>query len=540
MKSRTLGGANLWSAVAAAAGMLLSVATASAQSPATAPAGAAAPAGQAPGPEAAAPGSTPGATPAGQDPFTVKNLIGDAVSLSNQTYPEVESAIQRFKNSDVVGAREYLEQAKQKYPKLPPVDLLLAKLMVFSRNGEQGRALLEQTVTNQPTDPEAYLLLADLAFAEGRTTEAQALFEKARGLVDAFTDNEKRKQAFQIRVLAGTSAVHERRMQWNEALALLTQWAQIDPDSAAAHTRLGITQFRLKKADAALAEFRKARELEPTSGHPHVMLGQLYTQDKNIEEARRAFEQAYKEDGKNEATARAYAEWLIQQNELDKAQQVATAMRQNAPNSEAALMLEGLVAKMRNQPEAAEAALTKVLGINPSNAGATNLLALILSESTNPAQQEKALRYAQMNAERFGNNAQANITLAWILSKLNRASESDQFLTRAIQAGNLNADSAYLVARILVAKNQKENAARALEQVLTQTGAGMFMYRKDAEALLKELGGTVPTPATTPATTPTSTPAATQGAAATPPAQGAAGQPPRTPAAAAPTARAGQ
>jgi tetratricopeptide (TPR) repeat protein len=494
---------------------------------------------------AAPPATTPAADAAGQpstatqpappDPFTVKNLIGDAVSLSNQEYPEVESAIQRFKNSDLVGAREYLEQAKQKYPKLPPVDLLLAKLMVFNRNGDQGRVLLEQTVTNHPNDPEAYLLLADLAFAEGRTTEAQALFEKAKGLVDAFNENEKRKQAFQIRVLAGTSAVHERRQQWNEAIALLTQWAKIDPDSAAAHTRLGITQFRLKKPAEALAEFEKARQLEPTSGHPDIMLGQLFTQEQNLPEARKHFEQAFKADGKNEATARAYAEWLVQQNELDKAQQVAAEMRKNAPSSVAALMLDGLIAKMRNQPDAAEEALTKVLSLDPSNAGATNLLALILSESSNPAQQEKALRYAQMNAERFQGNAQANITLAWILSKLNRPTESDAFLTKAIQAGNLNADSAYLVARILVAKNQKDNAAKALEQVLTQAGAGMFMYRKEAEALLTELGGTVPKPATSPATTPASTPAGAQGAAAGAPAAA-----PASRAVATPPARAGQ
>ncbi|RIK73295.1 MAG: hypothetical protein DCC67_18040 [Planctomycetota bacterium] len=231
--------------------------------------------------------------------------------------------------------------------------------------------------------------------------------------------------------------------------------------------------------------------------------------------------QISKEDAKSEATARAYAEWLIQQSQFDRAQEVAAAMRQNQPNSVAALMLDGVVAKMRNQPEAAEEALTKVLGIDPSNAGAINLLALILSESPNLAQQEKALRYAQMNAERFPNNAQANITLSWILAKLNRSAESDSFLTRAVQAGNLNADSAFLVARILVSKGQKEQARKALEQVLTQAGSGMFMYRKEAETLLKELGGVVP-PTPAPAVT---TPALTTSTPAPGPAGGAAPQP---------------
>ncbi|BBO33999.1 tetratricopeptide repeat protein [Lacipirellula parvula] len=484
MTSRTFRGA-LGLSSAALVAAVIGIQPGDAHAQATTPA---APAAGAPG----APAAAPGGVAAPQDPFTVENLIGDSVSLSNQSYPEIDSALQRFKNGDVKGAKEYLELAKQKYPKLPPVDLMLAKLFVFARNGEQARAALESTVTNYPDDPEAYLLLADLAFAEGRTTESHALFEKAKSLVDKFSDNAKRQQNFQIRVLAGLAAVHQRRQQWEPANALLVKWVELDPDSAAAHTRLGETMFRLKKPADAFNEFKKARELNTQSSHPYIVLGQLFTQDNKIDEARKAFEQAFKEDGKNEATARAYAEWLIQQDQLDKAQVVAEEMRKNAPTSENALMLDGLVAKMRNDAAGAEEALTQVLSINPSNAGAINLLALILSESPNLAQQEKALRYAQMNAERFGNNSQANITLAWILQKLGRSADADQFLQKAVQGGQLNADSAYLVAKILVQKGQKDNALKALEQVLEQAGNGMFMYRKEAEALVKELGGTLP------------------------------------------------
>jgi tetratricopeptide (TPR) repeat protein len=522
MTTRTFGGAlrfGLAALVAAATGIWCG--SAAAQTPA-------APAGQTPAPAPAGQAAAPSVGAAQVDPFTVENLIGDAVSLSNQKYPEVESAIQRFKNGDGIGAKEYLDQAKQKYPKLPPVELLLAKLQVFARNGDGARALLETTVTNYPNDPEAYLLLADLAFAEGRTTEAHALFEKAKGLVEKFTDNAKRQQNFQIRVLAGLGAVHERRQQWAEANALLAKWVQVDPESAAAHTRLGVTLFRLKKPAEALAEFQKARELQPTSNHPQVMLGSLYTQERNIAEARKAFEKAYTEDGKNEATARAYAEWLIQQDQLDKAQQVAAAMRKNQPDSIAALMLDGVVAKMRNQPAAAEEALTKVLSLDVTNAGATNLLALVLAESTNPTQQEKALSYARMNAERFPTNSQANVTYAWILTKLGRGNEANQYLQKAVEARNLNADSAYLVARIFMQNNQKDQAKLALEQVLTQAAGGMFMYRKEAEALLKELGGTVPQPGATPVSTQT-TPAARAPAATTPPRAGTPGSTPVPP-----------
>jgi tetratricopeptide (TPR) repeat protein len=405
---------------------------------------------------------------------------------------------------------------------------LMAKLWVFARQGDQARQYLEATVTNNPTDPEAYLLLADLAFAEGRTTEAHALFEKARGYVDKFADNAKRQQNFQIRVLAGLAAVQERRQQWEDANALLAKWAQLDPDSDAAHTRLGVTLYHLGKMDQALAEFKKARDMKATAPHPQVMLGSLYAQDHKSAEAQKAFEAAYAEDGKNENTARAYAQFLIQQDQLDKAQQVAAAMRKQQPNSIAALMLDGVIAKMRNQPQAAEEALTKVLSLDVTNADATNLLSLILADSTNPAQQEKALSYAKMNAQRFPNSSQANVAYAWVLTKLNRSNEAGEYLNRAVQARNLTADSAYLVARIFMQNNQKDQARTALEQVLQQSAGGMFMFRKDAEALLKELGGTVPQASAAPvpgAAATAKTPAGGAAAAATP-RQGATQAPP--------------
>ncbi len=52
---------------------------------------------------------------AGQrDALTTENLIGNAVSLANRDYPDIDSAIQRFRNGDVQGATDYLKQAKEK------------------------------------------------------------------------------------------------------------------------------------------------------------------------------------------------------------------------------------------------------------------------------------------------------------------------------------------------------------------------------------------------------------------------------------------
>ena len=250
----------------------------------------------------------------------------------------------------------------------------------------------------------------------------------------------------------------------------------------------------------------------------------MFTVDNKLAEARKAFETAYAQEPGVEATARAYAEWLIQQNDLEKAQAVAAAMRQKAPQSVAAILLDGVVSKMRGQNDAAEKSLVQVLTLEPNNSIATNLLALILSENKEPADLERALGYAQRNATLFPNNTQTNITLAWVLYQLGRLNDANQILSRGIS--NPSADGAYLIARIMEAQNQKDKAATLLSEVLKQAGTGVFLYRRDAEAMLKRLvdaGALIESGAIAPG--PDSTPGPVTPAGTTPPAGGPAAPP---------------
>jgi tetratricopeptide (TPR) repeat protein len=416
----------------------------------------------------------------------IEALIGSAVSLSNQEYPEIEKAIQRFRNGDGEGTLDFLKEARKKYPKLPPEYIILAKMQVLLGQNNQGAYnLLELQVAEDPTDPEAYLLLADQAFAGNRTAEAEALFEKAAPIVEAYTGNEKRKRDMQIRVLAGKAAVHERRGKWDQALELLKQWVETDPDNAMSHARLGVTLFRLSKAKEAFDEFTKARKLNPEMPHPYASLGQLFTQTNDLENARKSYERAYAEDKTDPTTVRSYAEWLLQQGELDKAQQIAGELRKLTPDAPVAVLLDGVVALMKGQTDRAEEAFVKVLALDPTNARANDLLALLLVESPDKADQERALGYADNNTARYPRNAQANVTKGYVLYKLGRANEAQELLAAANQ-GNLQVDSVYLIAKIMADNNQKDKARQALEQVLAQK-QGLFIFRKPAQELLDQL-----------------------------------------------------
>lgn len=422
-----------------------------------------------------------------ESPLTPEYLIGDAVSLSNRAYPEIEKAIQRFRNNDLAGAQEFIEQATEKYPQLPPSDVLMAKMHLLTRNARAVQFYLERAATQHPLDPESYLILADQAFIGQRTTESLALFEYAKQLTENFDDNAKRKRKFNIRILAGLAAVAERRGQWEEARGFLEKWLVDDPENALAHTRMGIINFRLDQAKEALAEFTKAREINPDMPHPFVSLGQLFYANGDVEKAQKSFEKAYSENQADMNVAQAYAEWLIQSGDLDKAKEIATAMRTQAPDSVPALQLDGIVAYMQGDSERAESALQKVLSLDPRNARAMDLLALLLIQSDKMSDKERALQYAQLNADNLGNNAQANVTRAYVLYELGRKSEAQKSLAAAGKM-QIQPDSTFLIAKILVAEGQNDKAIEALEKILEQKSR-LVIFRREAEELLGQLKG---------------------------------------------------
>ncbi|MCH2114154.1 MAG: tetratricopeptide repeat protein [Pirellulales bacterium] len=426
--------------------------------------------------------------PAAQDPLTPAYLIGDALSVSGKTFPEIEDAITRFRNEDGSGALEILMLAVKENPKLPPATLLLARMQSLTGNGPAVRGLLERTVLEHPDDPESYLILADQAFQANRTTESDALFHFARPLVEKFTANLKRKRNFQVRILAGSSAIAERRGQWDKSHQLLTEWIESDPENVGAHRRLGLTLFKQEKHKEALREFSKARELSSELGHPYIVMAQLYHNAGDKEMAQKFFDRAYKEEPQDVTTAHSYADWMIYQGKLEEAQAIAKSLLDQDANAAPALLLDGMIAHMQGDRSRCEQSLQKLLVLEPAHAQAADMLALMLIESDQVEDQERALSYAEMNAGRFPDNAQANITKAWVLYKLGRKSEAQQSLTQGTKGGGpMLADSRYLIARIMVAEGHRQKALGVLQAKAVSPGFNIF--RKESQQLQEELKG---------------------------------------------------
>jgi Tfp pilus assembly protein PilF len=431
------------------------------------------------------------ATGAARGQFTTKDLIGDAVSEVGTRYADVDQAIQRFNNKDFPAARQFLEAAKSKDPTLPPTDLILAKMYLLSNNVVGGRASLEKVAMENPGDPEALLILANQDLQQGRFIEAEALYDKAIGLIDKFSENPKRKRNFQINARAGRSAVYERRQNWAAAANDLKELLKVDPDNLNGHHRLGVALFMQKKHKEGFDEFKAAADLdkEKRLPGPWVSAAFYYDQLDQQQQAQKAFDEAIKVGKTDPATLTAYGQWLIKNGSLEMAETVLTEARKANPENLNLLILSGVAARMNKKMKPAEDHFMEALRLSPGNGDTLNQLALLLIDQAEPAKRERALQFAVISSRLAAQSADAQMTLAWVLYQLGKAAEAEQAFRDGLQLGtaNLSPDSRYLVAKMLADRN-KTAAEQVLKEALEMKTAGIFVNRQEAQALLDSLG----------------------------------------------------
>ena len=239
-------------------------------------------------------------------------LRGAPVSAQEEATPpeaknpeEVNQAIELFKKKDFEGCAAKLNIAVKNHPELPPAQIIMAQLFGLAGAGANVRPSLERAVMEDPTDPQAYIILGNIAQDERRFTEADLLFGKAVDLLATFS-NTKRKHELEPRALSGLAWVAEARQKWPAAQkdleAMLKTLESLPAETtdqkkakatatADALSRLGTAPFEQYKAKDALEKLKEAKAADPDSIlTPEARLGELYEQmggEKNHKEAAR-------------------------------------------------------------------------------------------------------------------------------------------------------------------------------------------------------------------------------------------------------------
>lgn len=439
-------------------------------------------------------------------------------------------AVTAFRAGNGDAALAKFEEAEKVDAGLAPPDVYLARLC-FAVNDQNviqlGRNMLNRAADKHPTAPEPYMMLGNLALAEGRLTDAYVLFEKAGSLLEGpFPKwSEAKLKLYRKNVFSGRVGVCEQRQNWDQGLAEVHNWIALDPqDPVALFREARLTFLKDPKNDKNVADARKLfdeayniavanhKDNDTLVAVPPTELALLELQtavgnpEKAGEEIARIDNKSTEWDANKQEGSRVYStvsQWYLGQGDFKKAEDYAGKATALDKDSQALKQLTAVLHYYAGDPQA-EAEFTKMNQELPDDFFAANFLALVLCEAKTPdgkpddAKRAKAVRVAEINARLNPKSPVAVSTLGWAYFNAGRIGEAAQLFAALEQQQNLQVspDTAYYMAKTFASlpsaqyPNALNRAKSLLESAVQSTGT--FRYAAEASQWLEALGGTVP------------------------------------------------
>ncbi len=404
-------------------------------------------------------------------------------AAEKKNYPEFEEAKQKLSKQDIDGALAAFNAAAKAHPELANGRVLLASVYFASNRPRDGRFHLEKAVVENPDDPEAYLIMADLAGRELQWTDAGLLAEKAITLAKTFKGDPERKKDMLKRGYLLAALVAQQHEQWEDARKLLADLLKSNNDVALAHFRLGQVLFELKKQKEAYAELQAASRLDEEIPSAEITMAQLYDKGKDRASAEKWIKQAVTADPKRAKTRLEAAQFLLRTGNLDEAKEQVNEALKLEPDSQDALFLAGRIARYAKDYGQAQKYLERSYLESPGAGVVANELALTLNEM-GEEDRKRALTLAEATYRQV-RDAESASTLAWICFRLGRMEDAERVFNAIPASSQASPDAIYFFAAFADDRNRGEMARPLLEAALKSDGP--FAYRADAQKLFERL-----------------------------------------------------
>lgn len=446
--------------------------------PAKTPAPAAAPA-----PEKAAPAETPAPAPA-------ENTAPAPAANASAVTEELQAAADKFNASDFAGALEALQKVCAAHTELAPARIFMAQWFAQA-NVPQGVTLsLESATAENPDDPEAFLLLGEIALRQGNLTAAQLLLERGNTLADSGKLNAERKKALKLLALRNLAAIAEIRSDWNGMMNYTSQQIQLSGETAVLLRQKAAVLFQQKKEAEAQTLFEKADTLPAAENAPSGMpadaaMAQLYMLRGDMENARKSLAAALEKNPKSPETLALAVRVRMNEDAIDEAKALAERLQAETPDSVEVKRLRGTIALYLSEWLEAEGIFQELVAASPADVISSNGLALALCEQGDDAKLKRALEYAAQNVRSDAQNPELLGTLAWVLYKAKAYEQCAKFLQQATASGQINAANAYYLARLALQNGKTKEAVEFLQAAVSSVAP--FAKRKEARVLLSEL-----------------------------------------------------
>lgn len=216
-------------------------------------------------------------------PVAAKKSSGGAGPLADPkdkllVFQAITAAGQMILEYKYTEAAAMLESALREEPTIPQALLILSTCYVELGRKEEAKAKLELILKDDPESVQALISLANILLEERKNEDVIALCKRTLSL------DERNTQAY---LLIGE--IYMGELNFIEALPYLEKAVEIQPKITRSRLTLGACLVSLKQYDRAEAELKQVIQEAPKFPLAHFNLGLLYEEQGKLEEARAAY-----------------------------------------------------------------------------------------------------------------------------------------------------------------------------------------------------------------------------------------------------------
>lgn len=411
-------------------------------------------------------------------------------TYDGKRFQELERAVALFRGGQLDACRESLGKVKQAEAEMPPADTMLTLMLLSVNQPDRARKSLEEAAINDPQDPEAYLVMADLALREGNLIAAKLGYQQSLELTKLLKTTERRAKSLKARATAGLASLSEARKLYGEAAEYLTQWHAIDSGNPVPIGSLGRVYFLAGKYTEAEEQFLTLEKMDKDSPPMEIAMGRLFASNAMQDKARTYMTAAIAKHPDDIRSRLTVAEWAIGLGDLELAEEQIRRSLQIDANSVTAKVLQGRVYRQRGDFMNAAAMLETTILEAPDRFTAANELARTLASSNDEKKRRLGLDYARRNFQLYAQqanqySAEAIFTYAFLLHRNGRSEDAEMALLALPNGTTISNENAYYAAQVYDARGKTAMALNALQAALA--GDKTFPGYAEAEAMLERL-----------------------------------------------------
>jgi predicted Zn-dependent protease len=426
--------------------------------------------------------------------ITPRQLLATSIEKYQPKYKHVIRAIELFKAGEIDSARNLLVTNRKKLPELSPPDVMMSLMYFSAKKRAEGEAALDRAILKHSSDPEAYILIAELALREHHTAVAQLAYQRGSEANNKYIGNKWRKKVLEIRIQAGMASMEESRDRYEESITHLKNWIKLDDKNPLAVGSLGRVYFLSGNHKAAREMFERLVKMEPNAPPVDIAMARLYSDSGMKDKALEHMQSAVKKSPDDTRIRQTIAEWTLTNGYIGVAKENVDAALKLNKKLIRSQVLRARIARLEGDTKTAEIILTEVILTQPNDFATSNELARALSLSTDKTKRQTALKYAFRNFQVTRRSKptaknEATMTYAWLLLKNDQVEKAEKALNTLSNNSTVSNENAYYAGEIYAARTRRTLAARTLKAALASDTP--FPGRDNAAALLKEINGEI-------------------------------------------------